>query len=65
MDGFKWHFGGKNLVTVWSAPNYGHRSGNKACVMRVNGKAEPTFDVFEAVPTAAGTQDDSVLPYFA
>lgn len=33
MDGYKWYFNNQ-LITVWSAPNYMYRSGNKACVMK-------------------------------
>lgn len=32
-EGFEWFFD-KKLVTVWSAPNYMYRSGNKATIMR-------------------------------
>lgn len=33
-DGFEYWFD-KQLVTVWSAPNYVYRSGNKASLMKV------------------------------
>ena len=32
MEGYEWFFD-KALVTVWSAPNYMYRSGNKATIM--------------------------------
>jgi hypothetical protein len=35
MDSFKWFFD-KKLVTVWSTPNYIHRSGNNATVLNDN-----------------------------
>lgn len=50
MDGYQWHFQERELVTVWSAPNYMYRSGNKASVMKVDEQLEVSFKVFEAVP---------------
>lgn len=45
MEGYKWFFDHK-LVTVWSAPNYMYRSGNKACVM----KYHPTLSKSGSLP---------------
>ncbi|ODQ52050.1 Metallo-dependent phosphatase [Saitoella complicata NRRL Y-17804] len=51
QEGYKYHFEGKNLVTVWSAPNYCYRCGNVASIMQVEeGQEEPTFKIFNAVP---------------
>lgn len=36
------------MVTVWSAPNYCYRCGNKASVMRVGAGGEVEFVGFEA-----------------
>ena len=50
MDGYHYHFGGNQLVTVWSAPNYMYRSGNLASVLKINESYERDFIVFNAVP---------------
>ncbi|CAI4872039.1 CKB_collapsed_G0008450.mRNA.1.CDS.1 [Saccharomyces cerevisiae] len=50
MEGFKYHFPEKDVVTVWSAPNYCYRCGNVASVMKVDEDLEPTFKIFSAVP---------------
>ncbi|QLG71944.1 hypothetical protein HG535_0C02960 [Zygotorulaspora mrakii] len=50
MEGFKYHFPEKDVVTVWSAPNYCYRCGNVASVMKVEEDLEPSFKIFSAVP---------------
>lgn len=37
-----------NLITVWSAPNYCYRCGNKASIMRVKENGDYNFLVFTA-----------------
>lgn len=37
QEGHQWHFN-KALVTIWSAPNYMYRTGNKATVMLYDGQ---------------------------
>lgn len=50
MEGFKYHFEEKDVVTVWSAPNYCYRCGNVASVMKVDENGQPKFSIFNAVP---------------
>ncbi|KAK6198871.1 ser/thr protein phosphatase [Scheffersomyces amazonensis] len=49
MEGFRYHFKEKDVVTVWSAPNYCYRCGNVASVMQVDEDLEPNFKIFSAV----------------
>ena len=66
MEGYEWHFGGQQLVTVWSAPNYMYRVGNKASVMTVSESLECDFKTFEAVPNDKRViPEDRVPGYFA
>ena len=67
MEGFQWHYGGNKLVTVWSAPNYMYRSGNKASIMEVSEDLSLDFKIFDAVPTEERwTPPDNRVPsYFA
>eukprot|EP00301_Raphidiophrys_heterophryoidea_P003449 c11556_g1_i2.p1 GENE.c11556_g1_i2~~c11556_g1_i2.p1 ORF type:complete len:321 (+),score=99.06 c11556_g1_i2:45-965(+) len=48
MEGFQYHFesAGKSVVTVWSAPNYCYRCGNKATVMAFDSNLTSTFIEF-------------------
>ncbi|GMM35924.1 type 2A-related serine/threonine-protein phosphatase [Saccharomycopsis crataegensis] len=50
MEGFRYHFKDKDVVTVWSAPNYCYRCGNVASVMKVGEDLNPQFKIFSAVP---------------
>jgi hypothetical protein len=49
QEGFKYMFD-KQLVTVWSAPNYCYRCGNKASIMTVHEDASNSFAVYDAAP---------------
>ncbi|KAK8790920.1 hypothetical protein WA158_005551 [Blastocystis sp. Blastoise] len=47
-EGFHYMFPDKNLVTVWSAPNYCYRCGNLASILRLDEHLERTFLMFKA-----------------
>ena len=51
MDGYKWFFD-KKLITIWSAPNYMYRSGNKASVMKYHPGDGEGYDLilFDPMP---------------
>lgn len=53
-EGYRWHFN-KQVLTVWSAPNYCYRCGNVAAVFRYDpAGTDPTgddsFGIFHAAP---------------
>jgi len=49
-EGYKYHFKDKDVVTVWSAPNYCYRCGNVASIMSLQEDLDPKFTIFSAVP---------------
>merc|ERR1711966_457663 len=49
-EGYKFHFAKKNLVTVWSAPNYCYRCGNVASILELGESLEQDFKTFDAAP---------------
>lgn len=60
MDGYKYHFDQKNVVTVWSAPNYCGRCGNVASFLRIEPECVQRFVTF-----SAERRPDEAERYFA
>ena len=67
MEGYKYHFPEKSLVTIWSAPNYCYRCGNVASVLALDDKLNRDFKMFDCVPEpdeSVEVQKRSLVPYF-
>jgi len=50
QEGFKYHFPDKNLITVWSAPNYCYRCGNVASIIAFDEHLDREVKTFRDVP---------------
>ena len=65
QEGFQFWFKSKNLVTIWSAPNYCYRCNNVASIMKVSNNLEKEFFIFQTVPESVKSPDYKyILPYF-
>lgn len=65
IEGYKYWFKDQNIVTVWSAPNYCYRCGNKAAILKLNTGNERTFEIFNSAPESSYSQPPkSIVPYF-
>jgi len=57
QEGFRYHFPSKNLVTVWSAPNYCYRCGNVAAIFGLDENLEREVRIFKEVKESKMVQD--------
>jgi len=58
-------FPDKNLVTVWSAPNYCYRCGNVAAILALDDQLNRDFKIFNAVPNELREVPQTrAVPYF-
>jgi len=65
MEGYQWFFD-QQLITVWSAPNYMYRAGNKATVMKLDESLTPNLIEFTEHPDSSSRKPDELpLTYFA
>ncbi|GAB5031205.1 phytochrome-associated serine threonine protein phosphatase [Nannochloropsis oceanica] len=65
MEGFKYHFPERSLVTVWSAPNYCYRCGNVAAVLAFDENLNREFKMFKEVPESNMAEERrNLVPYF-
>ena len=65
MEGFKYWFQKKNLCTVWSAPNYCYRCGNRASILKISSELSRTVDYFDfSEKSATSAPPKTLVPYF-
>ena len=60
MEGYSWTHE-RQVVTLFSAPNYCYRCGNLAAVMEIDEHMKYTFLTFEAAPGQDGPSDRALL----
>ena len=64
QEGYQYWFN-KELVTVWSAPNYCYRCGNSAAILKLDENLEKEWKIFNAAPESSKSQHPrNLLPYF-
>jgi hypothetical protein len=63
MGGFQWDHD-NNIVTIFSAPNYCYRCGNKAAILQLEG-SDYRYDTFTQAPEEAREESISdAVDYF-
>ena len=55
QEGYKYMFPDKNLITVWSAPNYCYRCGNIASILIFDDNMDREIKIFKDVPESEKT----------
>ena len=64
-EGIKYWFKEKNLVTIWSCPNYCYRCGNKAGIIKLDKNKQRTAITFDSVPKSKESATiKTLVPYF-
>ena len=64
-EGIKYWFKDKNLVTIWSCPNYCYRCGNKAGIIKLDKNKQRTSITFDSVPKSKESATiKTLVPYF-
>ena len=65
-EGYTYNFLNESLLTVWSAPNYYYRCGNRAASVGIDQKLNKEFRQIEASAEndRHNVSSDNVLPYF-
>ena len=64
-EGIKFWFKDKNIVTIWSCPNYCYRCGNKAGILKIGKNMEKTSIFFDSVAQSKESEHiKTLVPYF-
>jgi len=66
QEGYKYMFPDKNLITVWSAPNYCYRCGNIASILVFDEHLDREVKLFKNVPESGrpGKEQKAGVQYF-
>jgi len=65
QEGYKYMFPEKNLITVWSAPNYCYRCGNIASILVFDEHLDREIRIFKNVPeSGSAAYEKSGVQYF-
>jgi len=64
QEGYKYHFPEKNLITVWSAPNYCYRCGNIASIVAFDEYLDREVKTFRDTPEPGMPQVGLPSQYF-
>lgn len=56
MEGYNWSHD-RNVVTIFSAPNYCYRCGNQAAIMEIDEHLKYTFSQFDPAPREKGSPE--------
>ena len=65
MEGFKYLFENQNLCTVWSAPNYCYRCGNRASILKIDSDLSRTVNYFDfSEKNPQNVAEKAIMPYF-
>jgi len=65
QEGYKYMFPEKNLITVWSAPNYCYRCGNIASILVFDDHLDREIRIFKNVPeSGAASFEKAGVQYF-
>jgi len=59
LEGYSYKFKDKNLLTVWSAPNYCYRCNNVAAVLSLNEHLDRELRLFKCVPEPNSGHNDT------
>jgi serine/threonine-protein phosphatase 6 catalytic subunit len=64
QEGYKYMFPDKNLITVWSAPNYCYRCGNIASLLEFDTHLDRQIKIFREVQESSQADPKAGVQYF-
>lgn len=64
QEGYQELFDNRNIVTVWSAPNYCYRCGNLASFLKIENGERKYTTFTEDEKSKGSTHYRNIIPYF-